>query len=436
MWSETIFGLLLILGVILIVALSAATSRSGAYGYALLAGVCMGCLLLVRAAALPPVIAIVGYVFWDCYRQRGLRGTPLWLTFVAAIILTVAPWKLTMFSRSESGFISGVNGITLYMGNNPWVPLELGAAFPTETRVHVARSVAQSKLPPSRLALYEITSHPGTTLLRMLSRFRMLLSPDAWVVRHALKVCYPPMPLRWVLLLLLMCFGSYWMFGGLIIRGLCEPNILKEYRWLLLLIVLALSVGPILTVARSRYYQPMILVLIPFAAIGAQQLFRPIACNRAIAWGCALLLFFVTSASAIPVMCRWTLGPSTYYHELSSYPPFTFAVETHFEDMVLIRSDAGLRYLQGMNVDVNNGKVEVLVHPRHALLGLKITTVQPSTPAQVVLTNPGTGGETVVDTIEPKYWCQWASTPLDGVQFQWNGSNPPDRWVDATETNE
>ena len=140
LWTETLFGFVLLLGVLLNFAMFDAKSPLRTFVFTLLAGICFGALLLTRAAAVPPVLAVVLYVLGAWHRRRGLRGVILSLLFFATIVLTVAPWQLAMRNRSDSGVLTSVNNMTLYMGNNPWVLLELGSAFPVE-RKHVGNGI-------------------------------------------------------------------------------------------------------------------------------------------------------------------------------------------------------------------------------------------------------------------------------------------------------
>ena len=424
LWTETLFGLVLLLGVLLNFAMFDATTPIRTVAYTLLAGVCFGALLLTRAAALPPVIAIIVYVIWAWHRRRGLGGAILWLTFVATIALTVVPWQLAMRSRSHRGLLTSVNNMTLYMGNNPWVLLELGSAFPVERKQLVIDSVANSGLTPGQLAMREIASRPGDTLLRALARFRMLISPDTWVVRHAVMVRYPPMPLWGLLLLSIVCFGSFWLMLGLIIRGFCEPNVLQSYRWFLIVVALSLAAGPILTVARSRYHQPILFILLPFAAVGAQYLFRAISRKRAVAGLSSFLVLFLVSISAVPVICRWSLRPSTYYHEVISYLPFTSAQEIPFGDLFLVRSASGEADLENLIVATDVDKINTAILPSGQFLGIHIESIHPKAPARLSFARSADDG-VIIDPVEARRWGDWHATAIDGIDVAWHGSVAP-----------
>ena len=286
-------------------------------------------------------------------------------------------------------------------------------------------SVAKSGLSPGRLAMREIASRPGDTLLRAMARFRMLISPDFWLIRHAVMVRYPPMPLWGLLLLSIVCFGSYWIMVGLIIRGLCEPNVLQAYRWFLILVALALAAGPILTVARSRYHQPILFVLLPFAAIGAQHLFCAISRKRVVVGLSAFLVFFLVSISAVPVFCRWSLRPSTYYHGVVSYLPFKSSQEIPFEDLFLLRSASGSVELEEMRVGAFDGKIKTVLLPSRKFLANRFESTSPKAPARIGLGKPGAGEMFIINPVAPGGWGDWQATPLSGVDIFWHGSVAP-----------
>ena len=140
-------------------------------------------------------------------------------------------------------------------------------------------------------------------------------------------------------------------------------------------------------------------------------------------------MFFVISVSAIPVTCRWTLMPSTYYHRLISWLPFKSAKEIPFQDVVLIRSTVGVQHLQNLKVGILDSESNDIIELRQkGLLGVMIRSVNPSAPARMFLGSADTGEVSDVPAVEPRYWGGWRETQQTGVEIKWHGSSPPPRW--------
>ena len=421
LWTEPSFIFVLLAGTISTVAMFESSSRRATYGFAVVAGICVGGMALIRAAGMPLVLAFPAYVIWGWYRRKGWSGASFSAVFAVALLVTIAPWQMTLrMQTGQGGMMTNVNQMSLYMGNNPWVPMELGAAFPTETRSKVFASIRESDESPTRMAIREMTSKPGTTLLRMLARVRMLISPDYWVVRHAIKARYSPMSTNGFLLLSLLFFLTYWLLVGLIIRGLIEPNATVHHRWLLLFVTLAMAAGPILTVARCRYHQPMLVVMLPFAAIGALNLAKTVSRKRAMCGAIAFGIFLLMSASAIPVVFRWSLRPSTYYHELISYLPGESGKQASFEDVVMIRARNGPPLGERFRLDFPHGRGRLLFSQTQ-MAAVEIVTVNPTGTAEMVFIDRSTGESTTVRPIDAAYWQQFGETSIPGIDVMWTG---------------
>lgn len=429
LWSETVFSFFLLLAVAFVGAMSRASTTRRTHAFAMLAGTCLGATALIRAAAIPLLLAVPIYVFWVCRRPARHRGMPAWLTAVAAVVITVTPWQLVVLSRSNSGVITSASGSNFYMGNNPWVPMAVGASFVAETKPLVKQRLEHAQESPFRLALREIASHPVQTMLRSMARFRMLISPDYYVIRHAVRTVYPPMPSWGLLLLSLSCIVTYWLVVGLVIRGVVEPRVWNQSEWLLLIVAMALAVGPILTVARSRYHQPILVVLLPFAAIGLCRLLRPLARVRWVLGGCAFVIFLAISASALPVLCRWILRPSSHYHAVMSQLPFGWGEHMPFEDQVILRG-ADWPHLKRLQIRFPDGPGRVSFDERRRLMFVKIQSVEPNKPAEMVLFEPATRETANVRPIAADRWRRWRRTSLNGVECMWSGPShylPPKR---------
>lgn len=422
LWTEPTFIFILLLGAISTVAMFEASSRTDMFLYAALGGICVGGLSLVRAAGIPLLVALPAYAIWSWHRRSGWAGLRISAVYVVAMVATLAPWQLWVRAQTNTNGAANVNQMSLYMGNNPWVHLELGAANPLESRGKVYASVQESGESPTKLALREIIAHPGTTSLRMLARFRMLISPDYWAVRHAIKVRYPPMLTFGFVVISLLFFVSFWMLGGLIIRGLVDSSVIVSHVWLPIVITLALAVGPILTVARCRYHQPMLVIMLPFAAIGVLWFWKTVPRWRAIVGGLAFCIFLTVSVSSIPVFFRWSLRPSSYYFDVLPFLPSKVANKAIFSDLITIHA-TGEKPIQeriGIQFQMGQGR---LVSATKQQLTIELLTVNPEWPVEFTVTDRRTNESFTIRPIGKSHWQKPKATPIDGIYVAWHGAS-------------
>ena len=181
-----------------------------------------------------------------------------------------------------------------------------------------------------------------------------------------------------------------------------------------------MAAGPLLTVARCRYHQPMLVILLPFAAIGVWRLFQPVPRIRAICGTLVFGVFLLVSISAIPVMFRWSLWPSTYYHGLTAYLSAESTETTAFEDVVVIRSRNELPLTETVDYSLPAGKATVLQLVSHAAV-LKIETFDPKTAAELILVDKRTGKSTTIRPVESANWQQFRETEIPGIDVMWTG---------------
>lgn len=422
LWTEPTFNLFLLLAAICTAQMFHESGRLAMVGYAILGGCFVGSLSLIRAAGIPLLLAFPLYVVWVWWRRSGRRGLSIPIVYVVAMLTTLAPWHLWIMSRAAASKpISKVNQLNLYMGNNPLVHLELGTANPPETRPKVFAAVAESDESPTRMALREMISHPGTTVLRMLARTRVLISPDYWAVRHAIKVRYPPMSSIGLVAFALLFFVSYWLVVALITRGLVDSSVTVVHRWLPILITLALAVGPILTIARCRYHHPMLAILLPFAAIGFAQKWETVPRRRALIGSATYGLFLIVSITAIPVVFRWLLRPSTHYYNVLSFQPTWVAEETIFVDLLRLYSADDQPVLDRIEISYPAGKAELLAKSDKQI-AIQLKTINPQDPTELILRDRGTGQIQSVYPISSRYWNQPVETKIPGIYVVWTGA--------------
>ena len=130
LWTEPTFNFIMLVGAVSIVAMFETSSRSSRFAFALLGGVCAGATALARAAGMPLLLVLPAYVFWGWHRRQGYRGAWVSAAYLVVMLAMVAPWQMVLPGESEpSDTRTHINQMSLYMGNNPWVIPELGAAF-------------------------------------------------------------------------------------------------------------------------------------------------------------------------------------------------------------------------------------------------------------------------------------------------------------------
>jgi len=422
LWTEPVFILFLLLAAVWTIAMLDARNWKAAIGCAVVGGACAAAPYLVRNAGMPLLVALPLYAACVAYRRQGWKGLAICSVYVGMMLLTILPWRLWIRAHADDPQASfEVNQMNLYMGNNPLVHLELGAANPPETRPQVFQAARESDMTPTELALREMISHPGTTALRMLARARMLVSPDYWAVRHAVKVRYPPMRTLVLAAFALLFFVSYWLLSGLILRGLVEPVMTVHHRWLPILITVVLAAGPILMIARSRYHQPILAVLIPLAAVGLVRITTSLSRHRAVLATTAYVLFLVVSMSAIPVVFRWTLRPSSYYFDIQSFLTSKTAEEMVFTDLFIVGTGGPEPISERIAVQTDAGELGILSATPQVIV-FQIKGTRPQWPFGFSLIDRKTGQAHDIKAVNRRHWQQFNPTAVDGIQVMWNGA--------------
>ncbi len=287
LWAETLSAFLL-------VGLACATFKAdGATGegnpsplkWSFLAGSVGGLGALAKANAL---IFVPVVVLWLCRPASTDRRRP-WVRAAAVMLgcgLWVVPW-LGVLHHEEGRWMpmSTLGGYNLALGNHPWVPPGYGSSWGDE----LSKSKMQSRLEEvaSRtdsdwrtvaglLALEEMRQQPGTTARRSVERIRMLWTADVFVARHVLHGAYVelypttsdgtyPTALQWAVVLLVAVLAlSFWILLTCIGIGIFLGPQSAE-RTLLVLLAIAGSLAPALTLGFPRLHMPLLVILLPLA---------------------------------------------------------------------------------------------------------------------------------------------------------------------------
>jgi hypothetical protein len=182
---------------LLLLAMSAATRcrRSAGWGEALLLGVSLGALSLVRPSAIPLMVALPALVF---FRTRNLKEPLLAVSLGAVMILA---WVGKVHQLSGQWTINNSNGANLYYGNDPWTPLYRTWYFgshakPGTDEIHefpeyetiVGRVLALPRTARGaefqRLAIEYVLHRPDLFLLRTLNRVRCFWGFDIFTAAN------------------------------------------------------------------------------------------------------------------------------------------------------------------------------------------------------------------------------------------------------------
>ena len=321
LWSESTYMLLLLASMLAALDSADAPTAGSRTRRALVAGICLGGAALTRAGALP-VLAVLP-VWLSCRLARlGLRPLAAVVVLLCSIGVLL-PWLLALRAREGHWVpVSTMTGYNLALGNNPWVPPGYGSCWgiePCKARLMTAlesRAAGRGgnwKRAAAGFAREQVAAHPMTFLRRSAERLRMLWAPEFFPLRHLSQGVYPALPTPVAVLVLLAVVGGHLLFGLAAIAGLLgwktgPPGGVALSPGLLLLLVLAGSAAPLLTVAIPRLNLPVLALLLPAAGHGLV-LARHHRLPPARWLVPASLGFVLLSASALPLIARRYLMP-------------------------------------------------------------------------------------------------------------------------------
>ena len=435
LWSETTVIFLLAASLLAALAVPAATGRRR-WKLAAASGALLGLAVLTRAAALPWLLVLPAWLAWRCRSQGGPRLAGLVL---AAGLLVLAPWLVVL--RLQEGrwvAVSTMGGYNLALGNNPWVPAGYGSAWGNETakaqlhneldrRSGVASGSLSDptgawKQAAGEFGRQQLLADPATTLARSLRRLQLLWAPEVFPLRHLLHATYPPVPQAAAAILLFLFPASYLALLLAAADGLWPPAGAPRMagRGLLLLLLVAGTLPPLLTLGLPRLHLPLLVLLLPAAGSALARLaaghHRP---RPALIVLAAVLL--LTTANAAPRLLPW-LQPSGRYAPLMAGVDALLGTTTPCRDRLQLhrtsQQPTTLRLLtNGSHFDSPAGATEIR-WPATAP-DLEVTLTSQGSPPRLQLQAEGLSVE--LQPFSREAWQRWQPTGLPGVEFRWLG---------------
>ena len=190
-------------------------------------------------------------------------------------LIVLAPWLWVQVERFEHFGLSTLSGYNLALGNHADVPARYGSSWGHRTSTldlqRELRRLAGDDWPAaaSDLAMAEVLERPVAALARVPTRLWLLCAPDALPLRHLLHGVYPATPAGvlisaalWLLVahVWTLSFGIFGALTGRFRRRCATPS-------LLLILAAATLAAPAVSVAATRLFLPIELLLLP--VIGA-----------------------------------------------------------------------------------------------------------------------------------------------------------------------
>ena len=422
LWSETTFIALLLLALIALVrATGEETTRPTLW--ALMTGIGVGLMLVTRAAALPLLVVMPA---WIVCSGRGSRAS--WLRGGLALVvalLVIAPWQLQI-QRREGEFIplSTAAPYNLVLETNPWPGTEGG---PLRRQINQrAREIGGTTSAAARsIAIETIVADPVAYAAACVRRARTLWDLDTLLLRHVLIAIYPPVSGLTAWLVLAASFGSLLLVTGLVVAGV-PASWPSRGALLLLVMIVALAVGPVLTVTNSRMGIPILALLLPLAGLGAVRLQGLAPLARAL----------VAAAIALAAANSLTVdrhddglvatGASSHFRAVvptmdrlfGTHTPSADCVQVRAERDILLSLPAEYRFKRGAE---RERRLKPDGAARLEIVGRDSGRRAPAGQLELLLRTPGSPNAVSMAPVRPDTWQRWRDTELPGVSVLWCG---------------
>ena len=443
LWSETLFAALL-LSALLLAAKIVERAEPPPWTRAAALGALLGLATLTRAAGLPFLLALP---IWLAWRTKKPGACLVALPVGLAVIL---PWHVAL-AQQEDRFVllSTLGGYNLALGNHPDVPPGPGSSWghePSKERLRQALERAAAApghgadtdwraaaLPAVR---EEISQRPLHAAGRAILRLRMLWGPDFFPLRHLFHAVYPPLPVALAAwgagLALSSAVASYMALLALVLLGLFQAWPRRQGKALVLLAVALGSIGPLLSIGLPRLHFPLLVLLLPAAAVALRTLRSCFDRKRLAGVGAASLLLLTAVGTTVPFIVSNYLLPSSYYATTIGHFDRWLGSRTTFSDRVVLRvtgasSTKPLELtLVSRGATLGDGSRELSYEPNpggsRQILRISSEGIEP---IEIEISD---GARSVrVSPIEARGWRRWTSTGLEGVEVYWagGGSAPP-----------
>jgi 4-amino-4-deoxy-L-arabinose transferase-like glycosyltransferase len=438
LWSETTFIFLLLFAVYFAILVVKTRHRHKRLTFTVLSGFFLGLCGLTRATFLPMLVVLpcwLGVVM----KSRAERILLPSILFVVCVIV-ISPWEYALMSR-ENHFImlskSGAFG--LYMGNNPWVPREIGSSqgvagnlhrdlLEREIRDYMTQNNVDRETAQVRLAMREIRADYLGFFTRALYKVRMLWNSELLLMRHILHGNYPPLPNAMVATIWALVVLSYIMLIGLIVAGLLAPSSELSFKSLFLALTIAGATPPLIAIAVSRFHIPLLALLLPAAGVGAVNLRSTFSTSRGFIPALSIVLVSAFSVTSLPMVVSNFITPSSYYSGLIGRLDRVFGSESLYSDIVIFRINQAIDTPDIVRIRALNE--DSLFHPSRsaeqewdtAKAGWhrsRIRSHSLKSPLRIALFSKVSNRSVVLEPIRRASWWEWQPSGLPGIEYRW-----------------
>jgi hypothetical protein len=411
LWAEPLYIVLMLLTVIF---------ATGTRPRFILAGVCLGALLLTRSAALPYLLLVP----WLVIRNPAVRWRSA-LVVVGLAFVVVMPWQLIL--HHETGhwpLLSTSGGWNLALGNASDIgPGEGSLWVGPEAHERLKQDIMQAG-GGGAYAVHQIRENPTLAIRRALDRLRLTWAADLFPTRHAAHAIHKPLPTwagaaRWTSQVLV------WLgVLSLVVQGLLRSQFVHDRR-VLLLLVLAGCLGPLLTVGFPRLHHPLLIVLLPAAGVGWVRRHDILSMNRQLVAAAVMGVMAWITTSSLPAIIETQMLPSASSQAWVGPVARLSGAEPVYADQVLVRTRGEIRdavWIEpspGHRVELEPGTWQQLV------------TVHAGRPHETRMLVLGVAGGTnvIVDAVDRDWWRQWrplGEYGLPELEVMWLGGGVAD----------
>lgn len=441
-WSESLFGLSLLLAVFCALLAVEGAHRSTRRWLSVLSGSLLGLAGLTRAAVLPFVGMLAVWIFCNCQGMRERVITTF--SLLGALIVVVLPWEVLLYAcqgefitlsrKTDMAFVLAAHdfqcvrpGERSRLYHKTFKELEAYAQNNNLTRGDAARQIYRQHL--ARQSLSEIVHD-------MTAKFAALWQPDFFLLRHIFRVAYPPLPPVVVKGIILLVVVSYAMLVSFAAVGLMFGEVSWKYRALTLLLVVGGMLPYLMTIAITRYHFPLLLLLVPSAGSGGLVAWQSIsnwfhqvrtAQGWVPAWRPAIAIGLPLLAAA------GFLATSDYrgYVKSIHYRDLIENDGCSFRDAVVFRAEEAAA---GKHVEITVRdpaytilrkdepfKILSWSTQNEPVLKIRLVARDPQGPPVVTLRIPDQNRSVTIHPVDSDHWKRWRTTGLEGIDFQWKG---------------
>ncbi|MBF0253810.1 MAG: glycosyltransferase family 39 protein [Candidatus Omnitrophica bacterium] len=253
--------------------------------WALPAGLLLGLSSLLRPNTLLVAVAVGGFVviwFWT-KRRSPQRAFACAFLLGAGVLATLLPMTARNYVLHKDILpVSALGGINLYIGNNPEADgkfslvKEFGTSFNTmvESSIRIAEKASGRPLKPSEVSSYWVQktrdyafAQPGDLLKKAALKTAYLFNayefPDVLDMSFAARLIPALSPAAGM-------YGILVVFAALGFAGTWGPG-RRAGLWLMDVFWGAYALSVVLFFVSSRYRLPIVVFLVPYAALGANR---------------------------------------------------------------------------------------------------------------------------------------------------------------------